>query len=86
MNTLKVVASRIMTLEVANTGGRMKSKAQVISNIGSLGFRPDMAVIAFEHAVHGFGLCMRGGDAYWGKDNHLIPIKVRRKEIHLFNL
>jgi hypothetical protein len=56
MSTLEVVASRIMALEVANAGGRLKSKAYVIGNVGGLGFGPDMAVVAFIHAVHGFGL------------------------------
>ena len=64
MSTLKVVASRIMTLQVANAGGRTKNKAQVIGNVGGLGFRPDMAVEAFIHVVHGLGLRMRGQDAY----------------------
>jgi hypothetical protein len=64
MSTLKVVASRIMTLQVANAGRRTKSKAQVIGNVGGLGFGPDMAVEAFVHAVHGLGLRMRGRDAY----------------------
>ena len=64
MSTLKVVASRIMTLQVANAGGRTKSKAQVISNVGGLGFGPDMVVKAFVHVVHGLGLRMRGRDAY----------------------
>jgi hypothetical protein len=59
MNTLKVVASRIMTLDVANVGGRSNCKAQDIGNVGGLGFGPDMAVEAFIHAVHGFGLRMR---------------------------
>jgi hypothetical protein len=59
MSTLKVVASRIMALEVANVGGRSKNKAQDIGNVGGLGFGPDMAVVAFIHAVHGFGLRIR---------------------------
>ena len=60
MSTLKVVASRIMTLQVANVGGRTKNKAQVIGNVGGLGFGLDMAIEAFVHTVHGFGLRMRG--------------------------
>ena len=59
--TVEVVASWIMTLEVATAGGRTKSKAQVNGNVCGLGFGPDMAVIA---VVHGFGLRMRGRDAY----------------------
>jgi hypothetical protein len=45
-----------------------------------------MAVVAFVHAVHGFGLRIRGRDAYLGVDEHPLPIKVRRQEIDLFNL
>ena len=41
-----------------------KNKAYVIANIGGLGLGPNMAVIAFIHAVHEFGLHMRGLDAY----------------------
>ena len=85
MNTLKVVASRIMTLQVANAGGRTKSKAQAIRNVGGLGFGPNMAVVAFVHAVHRFGLRMKRGDTNGG-DKHLITIKARRKEIHIHNL
>ena len=59
MSTLKIVTRRIMTLQVANAGGRTKSKAKVIGNVGGLGFGPDMAVVAFIHAVHRFGLRMR---------------------------
>ena len=60
MNTLEVVALRILALKVANAGGRAKNKAYVILNVGGLGFNLDMAVVTFVHAVHGFGLCLRG--------------------------
>ena len=75
MSTLKVIASRILTLEVANAGRRTKSKAQVIGNVGGLGLGPNMAVIAFVHAVHRLGLRMRGRDAYWGRTNIRFPSK-----------
>jgi hypothetical protein len=64
MSTLEVLAKRILTFEVANTRGRAKNKIHVIGDIGVLGFGPNMTVIAFVHAVHGFGLRMRGRDAY----------------------
>ena len=60
MSTLEVVAMRILALEVANAHGGAKNKAYVISNVGGQGFGPDMANVAFVHAVHEFGLCMRG--------------------------
>jgi hypothetical protein len=86
VSTLEVIAMRILALEVANASGGAKNKAYVIVDIGGLGVGPNMAVIAFVHAVHGFGLRMKGRDAYRGEDKHPIPIKVRRWEIYLFNL
>ena len=86
MSTLEVIALRILALEVANASGGAKSKAHVIGDIGCLGLGPNMAVIAFVHTVHGFGLCMRRRDTYWGKNKHLNPIKARGQEIHLLNL
>ena len=73
-------------MEVANTTGGAKNKADVIGDIGGLGLSPNMAVIAFVHAVHGLGLLMRGRDTEWGKDKHEITIKARRQEIDLLNL
>ena len=86
MNTLKVVTSRIMTLQVANAGGQIKSKTQTIRNVGGLGFGPDMAVVAFVHAIHRFGLRMRRGYTNGWEDKHLITIKARRKEIHIHDV
>jgi hypothetical protein len=60
MSTLEVIAKKILALEVANPTGGLKSRAQVIGDIGGLGFGPNMTVIAFVYAVHGFGLRMRG--------------------------
>jgi hypothetical protein len=60
MSTLEVITKRIL----ANVGGGAKNKAHIIGEIGGPGFGPNMAVIAFVHAVHGFGLRMRGRDAY----------------------
>jgi hypothetical protein len=71
---------------MANARGGAKSKAHVIRDIGGLGFGSNMTVIAFAHAVHGFGLRMRGRETNWGEDKHTIPIKVTRHEIDLFNL
>ena len=45
-----------------------------------------MAIIAFVHAVHRFGLGMRGWNTNGREDKHAIPIKARREEIDLFNL
>ena len=86
MNTLEVVALRILALKVANAGGRAKNKAYVILNVGGLGFNLDMAVVTFVHAVHGFGLCLRGWNINGGGDKQLITIKTKRKEIHLHDL
>ena len=58
MSNLEVVARRILALEVANAFGRAKTNAHVIVDIGGLGLGPNMAVIAFVHVIHGFGLCM----------------------------
>ena len=85
MSTLEEIALRIWTLEVANAKGRAKRKAHGIGDIGCLGLGPNMAVIAFVHAVHRFGLRMRGRDRNWGEDKQDIAIKTRGEEIHLFN-
>ena len=69
MSTLKVVASRIMTLHVANARRQTKSMAQATHNVSDLGFGPDMDVIAFVHDVHRFGLRMRRGDTNGGRTN-----------------
>jgi hypothetical protein len=61
---LEVIAKMILALEVANASGGSKNKAYVIADISGLGLGPNMAAIAFVHAVHGFGLRMRGQDAY----------------------
>ena len=62
MSTLKVITQRILAQKVANASGEAKNKAHVIGNISGQGLCPNMAVIAFVHAVHGFGLRMRGRD------------------------
>jgi hypothetical protein len=85
MSTLEVIALRILALEVANASGGTKRKAHGIGDIGCLGLGPNMSIIAFVHAVHGFGLCMRCRDTNWGEDEHHITIKARGQEIHLFN-
>ena len=85
MSTLEVVALRILALEVANACGGAKNKAYVIVVIGGMGLGPNMAVLEFVHAVHGFGLCMGGQETNLGQDKHLITIKTRREEYHLFN-
>ena len=86
MSTLEVITLRIWTLEVANASGGAKKKANVIGDIGGLGLGPNMAVIAFVHAFHGFGFRMRGRDTNWGEHKHTITIKPRGEETHLFNL
>ena len=60
MSMLEVIALRILALEVANACGGAKNKAYVIVDHGGLGLGPNTAVIAFVHAVHRFGLRMRG--------------------------
>ena len=86
MNTLEIIALRIWTLEVANASGGAEREAPVIGDIGGLGLGPNMAVIAFVHAFHGFGFRMRGRDTNWGEDKHHITIKARGEEIYLLNL
>ncbi len=85
MSTLEVIAVRIWTLEVANAKGGAKREANDIGDIGGLGLGPNMAVIAFVHAVHRFGLRMRGRDRNWREDKQDIAIKGRGEEINLFN-
>jgi len=77
MSMLEVIAHRILALEVANASGGAKTKAHVIGDIAGLNLGPNMAVITFVHAVHGFGLRMRGRETNWGKDKHEITIKAR---------
>ena len=64
MSTLEVMTKRILALMVANASGGAKNKAYVIVDIGGLSLSPNMTVIAFIHAVHGFGLYMRRQNAY----------------------
>ena len=52
MSTLEVIALRILALEVPNVSGGTLNKAHVIGDIGGLGFGPNMAVMAFVHAIH----------------------------------
>jgi hypothetical protein len=66
MSTLEVIALRILALEVANASGGTKRKVHGIGDIGCLGLGPNMAIIAFVHAVHGFGLCIKGRDTNRG--------------------
>ena len=40
MGKLKVITTRVLALEMANTSRGTKGKANVIWNVGSLGFRP----------------------------------------------
>ena len=75
MSTLKVIALRILALEVANASGGAKNKAHVIGDIGGLGLGPNMAAIVFVHAIHGFGLRMREKDTNWGRTNIRSPSK-----------
>jgi hypothetical protein len=86
MSTLEVITKGILALEVANARGGEKNKAHIIGDIGGLGFGPNMTIIAFVHAIHGFGIRMKGREAYWGEDKHKISTKSRGHEIELFNL
>jgi len=60
MGTLKVITSRVLALEMANTGRGTKSKANVVCNVGGLSLRPNMAIILLVHAVQGLGPGLRG--------------------------
>jgi hypothetical protein len=60
MGTLKVITSRVLALEMANTGKETKNKANVICNVGDLSLRPNMAIILLVHAVQGLGPGLRG--------------------------
>ena len=64
MNTLEVIAKRILALKVANACKGAQNKPHVIADIGGMGLGPNMVVIAFVHAVHEFGLRMRARDVY----------------------
>jgi hypothetical protein len=75
MSTLEVITKKILALEMANARSGAKNNAHVIGDIGGLDFGSDITVIAFVHAIQGFGLCMRGREAYWGKTNIRFPSK-----------
>jgi hypothetical protein len=55
MGTLKVITTRVLALEMANTGRRTKCKANVVCNVGGLSLSPNMAIILLVHAVQGLG-------------------------------
>ena len=55
MGALKVITTRVLALEMANTGRGTKYKANVVCNVGGLSLRPNMAIILLVHAVHGSG-------------------------------
>jgi hypothetical protein len=60
MGTLKVITTRVLALEMANTGRGTKSKANVVCNVGGLSLRPNMAIILLVHTVQGLGPGLRG--------------------------
>jgi hypothetical protein len=62
MGALKVITTRVLALEMANTGRGTKSRANVICNVGGLSLRPNMAIILLVHAVQRLGSRLRGRD------------------------
>jgi hypothetical protein len=59
MGALKVITTRVLALEMANTSRRTKNKANVICNVGGLSLSPNMAIILLVHAIQGFGPSLR---------------------------
>jgi len=59
MGALKVITTRVLTLEMANTDRGTKSKANVVCDVGGLSLRPNMAIILLVHAVQRLGSRLR---------------------------
>jgi hypothetical protein len=59
MGSLKVITTRVLALEMANTGRGTKYKANVVCNVGGLNFSPNVAIILFVHAVQRLGPGLR---------------------------
>ena len=59
MGALKVSTTRVLALEMANTGRGMKCKANIVCNVGGLSLHPNVANILFVHVVHRLGLGLR---------------------------
>jgi hypothetical protein len=55
MGTLKVITTRVLALEMANTGRGTKNKANVVCNVGGLSLCLNMAIILLVHAVQQLG-------------------------------
>ena len=55
MDALKIITTRVLALEMANTGRGTKSKANVVCNVGGLSLRPNMAIKLFVHAIQRLG-------------------------------
>jgi hypothetical protein len=51
MGALKVITTRVLALEMANTDRGTKNKANVVGNVGGLSLSPNMAIILLIHAV-----------------------------------
>ena len=75
----------ILALKMAYTSKGPKHQIEVVGDICSLDFGPDMVTIALIHAVHGFGLrmrcqgCNKGEDKVGGEKEiylHIIQIIV----------
>jgi hypothetical protein len=59
MGALKVITTRVLALEMANTDRGTKSKANVVCDVGGLSLRPNMAIILLVHAVQRLGSRLR---------------------------
>ena len=56
---LKVITTRVLASEMANTGRGTKCNAHVICNVGGLSLHPNMAIILFVLAVQRLGSGLR---------------------------
>ena len=59
MGALKVITTRVLALEMANTSRGTKCKTNVVCNVGGLSLRPKMTIISLVHAVQQLGPGLR---------------------------
>jgi hypothetical protein len=59
MGALKVITTRVLALEMANTGRGTKCKTNIVCNVRGLSFSPNMAIILLVHAVQRLGPGLR---------------------------
>ena len=59
MCALKVITTRGLALEMANTSRGTKCKTNVVCNVGGLSLRPNNAIISLVHAIQRLGPGLR---------------------------